>query len=135
MRDACWVADDRSGGMPDDQEPVLHGGNTNTVVRVGDTVRRTSGPWTPTVHALLHQLDVAGFDAAPRALGLDARGREVLGYIDGDTVTYPMPRFIRSDEILVQVGQLLRRYHDLTTTMTFPDATWRPYAELAGPRR
>lgn len=31
----------------------LDGGNVTTVVRVGDTVRRTAGPWTPAVHALL----------------------------------------------------------------------------------
>ena len=127
------MVDDPSGGGSESAETVLYGGNTNAVVRVGDTVRRTSGPWTPTVHALLRELQLAGFDAAPRALGLDARGREVLSYIDGDTVRYPMPRFVWSDEILVQVGQLLRRYHDLTTTMTFSNATWRPYAALAGP--
>lgn len=68
-------------------------------------------------------------------LGLDSHRREVLSYIDGDTVKYPMPWFIWSDETLIQVGQLLRRHHDLTTTMTFPNANWRPYAALAEPRR
>lgn len=112
---------------------MFHGGNTNTVVRVGDTVRRTSGPWTPTVHSLLRQLEDAGFEAAPRALGRDADDREVLSFIEGDTVDYPMPTFVWSDETLVEVGRLLRRYHDVTAAMTFPNATWRPYAALAGP--
>lgn len=127
------MAVDRGGSTPGSGEIVLHGGNTNTVVRVGDTVRRTSGPWTATVHSLLRQLEVAGFDAAPRVVGVDSRGREVLSFIDGDTVAYPMPRFVWSDATLVQVGQLLRRYHDLTATMAFPKATWRPYAVVAGP--
>ncbi|MEO6602686.1 MAG: aminoglycoside phosphotransferase family protein, partial [Polyangiaceae bacterium] len=29
------------------QEEALTGGNVTTVVKVGATVRRTSGPWTP----------------------------------------------------------------------------------------
>ena len=59
-------------------EQVLEGGNTSVVVRVGDTVRRTAGHWTPAVHALLDHLESVGFDAAPRALGTDEQGREVL---------------------------------------------------------
>ena len=72
-------------GSGDQAEVVLHGGNTNTVVRVGDTVRRTAGAWTPTVHALLRHLEATGFDAAPRALGLDAQRREMLTFIEGTT--------------------------------------------------
>ena len=49
---------------------------------MGDTVRRPAGPWTPAVHALLHHLEAAGFEAAPRALGLDSEGREVVSYAD-----------------------------------------------------
>ena len=59
------------------QEIPLIGGNTSTVVRVGDTVRRNVGPWTPAVHALLRHLEYIGFTGAPRVLGLDERGREV----------------------------------------------------------
>ena len=50
------------------QEVPLIGGNTSTVVRVGDTVRRNAGPWTPAVHSLLHHLERVGFTGAPRAL-------------------------------------------------------------------
>ena len=53
------------------------------VVRVGDTVRRQTAPWTPAVHTLLCHLKAAGFPYAPRALGLDEQGREVLTYIEG----------------------------------------------------
>ena len=65
-------------------ETVLTGGNVAQVVRVGDTIRRSTGPWTPAVHALLTYLELAGFDGAPRARGVDQKGREVLTFLDGD---------------------------------------------------
>jgi hypothetical protein len=66
------------------EEIPLAGGNVSGgVVRVGDTVRRPAGPWTPAVHALLDHLHAVGFRGAPRPLGLDDRGREVLTYVPG----------------------------------------------------
>jgi hypothetical protein len=62
-------------------EIPLEGGNASGgVVRTGDTVRRPAGPWTPAVHALLGHLRAAGFPGAPRPLGLDEHGREVLTF-------------------------------------------------------
>src|SRR5437879_2964164 len=60
-----------------DTEERLPGGNLSPrVVRVGATMRRPVGPWTPAVHALLNHLHAVGFDGAPRVLGLDdAAGR------------------------------------------------------------
>jgi hypothetical protein len=58
------------------------------VVRVGDTVRRPIGPHTAAVHALLSYLHAAGFAGAPRPLGIDEQGREVLSFIPG-TVPWP----------------------------------------------
>jgi hypothetical protein len=40
------------------------------------------------VHALLAHLHEAAFDGAPRPLGIDERGREVLTFIPG-TPTWP----------------------------------------------
>ena len=37
---------------PEDREEHLPG--AVGAVRVGSTVRKTAGPWTPTIHALLH---------------------------------------------------------------------------------
>jgi hypothetical protein len=65
-------------------EEILPGGTlTGGVVRVGDTVRRPAGPWTPAVQALLRHLHDAGFPGGPRPLGLDERGREVLTFVPG----------------------------------------------------
>ena len=67
-------------------EVPLSGGNMNSgVVRVGDTVRRSAGFWTPAVHALLGHLHGVGFDGAPRPLGVDGGGREVLSFIAGES--------------------------------------------------
>ena len=64
--------------------PLAGGDVTEGVVRVGDTVRRPVGPHSPLVHALLAHLESVGFEGAPRFLGIDGSGREVLSYIDGE---------------------------------------------------
>jgi hypothetical protein len=40
-------------------------------VRVGGAVHRPVRPWTPAVHAVLRHLAAAGYDGAPRVLGVD----------------------------------------------------------------
>lgn len=119
----------------DQVEQVLRGGNTSVVVRVGDTVRRESGHWTPAVHALLAYLHDVGFDGAPTVLGLDQRGREVLEYVEGDVGLLgpgqPLPPWFVTDEAAYEVGDWLRRFHD--TQRGFepdPSLPWR----LAGGR-
>lgn len=94
----------------------LAGGTANRgrVHRVGDTVRRPLRPTAPAVHALLRHLEEVGFDGAPRALGIDDDGREVLSYIPGQAVTAPAPAWGLTDDALRSVGRLLRRFHDAT---------------------
>lgn len=98
------------------EEQQLAGGMTVGAVRVGDTVRRTAQPWTPAVHAVLRYLESAGFADAPRVLGFDDRGREMLTFVPGETIgeRRPWPAWVRSDGALIQVGQWLRRLHDVT---------------------
>lgn len=43
--------------MPAEPEQILGGDARSPVVRIGDTVRRPSGAWTPAVHALLRHLE------------------------------------------------------------------------------
>jgi hypothetical protein len=111
-----------------EEQPL--GGNVSGSVRVGDTVRRRAGPWTPAVHALLAHLHRVGFNAAPEPLGLDEQGRAVLKFKDGEVHLGwpdPMPTWMYQDEVtLVEAARLLRRYHDLLVTFTPPpDAEWR----------
>jgi hypothetical protein len=49
-----------------DDETRLEGGRaTAGVSRVGESVRRATGPWTPTIHAYLNHLEDRGFGGAP----------------------------------------------------------------------
>jgi phosphotransferase family enzyme len=110
-----------------EREEPLPGGNLGGAVRVGDTVRRTTGPWTPAVHALLRHLEATGFEESPRVLGLDDAGREILTYVTGETAEpQPWPAWTRSDVALAQIGGLLRRLHETVGSFCPPSAAvWR----------
>jgi len=123
--------------MENEAEPQrLSGGNVAPVYRIGDTVRRATGPWTPAVHALLRHLERAGFDGAPRVLGFDREGREMLSYIEGSVPYAPdIPAEIWSDAALTAAARLLREYHDAVRSFEPPpDAAWRrcPGAPTSG---
>ncbi|MFI7610202.1 aminoglycoside phosphotransferase family protein [Nonomuraea terrae] len=91
--------------------PLQGGDVTDGVVRVGDTVRRPASASTPAVHALLKHLEAVGFDGAPRVVGMDEFGREVLTFVPGTT---GLRVGSASDEALVGLAGLLRSYHDAT---------------------
>jgi Phosphotransferase enzyme family len=105
-------------------EMRLAGGFTNAglVTRVGDTVRRP--PAGAATHALLDHLERVGFDGAPRFLGFDEHGREVLSYIPGEAVIPPYPDWALTDEALVSVAALLRRYHDAVASFDGRGVEW-----------
>ncbi len=108
-------------------EETLAGGNTVGAVRIGGVVHKQASPWTPTVHAVLRHLEDAGFDGAPRALGYDEQGREMLTFLPGETAAgrFPWPAWAFTDTVLAQVGQWMRRVHDLTAGFVPPaDARW-----------
>jgi hypothetical protein len=119
-------ANRRQDGAVSEQE--LEGGNAGGAVRVGDTVRRATGAWTPSVHAVLHHLDRVGFARAPKPLGIDEGGREVLSFLPGNTVgtSRPWPAWVHSDGALVQVAHWLRDYHvAVANFVPSDDAVWR----------
>jgi Phosphotransferase enzyme family len=110
------------------EEERLPGGNTGGAIRIGGTVRRSPGRWTPSVHALLRHLEAVGFDRAPRALGFDDQGREVLSFLPGDVVgaARPWPSWVHSDDALRQVARWLRDFHTAVATFVPPaGAIWR----------
>ena len=112
-----------------EREEILSGGNMTAVVRVGDTVRRTAGPWTPTVHAFLRHLRAAGFGLVPEPLGIDERGREILRLLPGAAPAYPFPAYVWTDATLAAAASTLRAFHDAGAG--FAGTGWRwPPAEL-----
>jgi hypothetical protein len=103
----------------DQAEVPLAGGDvTEGLVRVGDTVRRPVGPHSPLVHALLAHLESVGFEGAPRFLGIDGSGREVLSYIDGEVAGRPRPPWMADETRLASVGRLVRAYDDAAASFT-----------------
>lgn len=105
--------------------PLSGGDVTEGVVRVGDTVRRPLGSHSPAVHGLLRHLEAAGFDGAPRLLGVDEQGREILTWMHGLTPRRPLPGYAVTDEALAGVATLLRRFHDAVRPYEPPpDAPW-----------
>lgn len=93
--------------------PLVGGRQTPGIVRVGDTVRRPTGSHTPFVHELLRYLEAVGFTGAPRLLGTDERGRDILMYIEGD-VPHAYGAAPLSDAQLRNAASMIRRFHDAT---------------------
>jgi len=110
--------------MPEHEEP-LTGGNMTAVVRVGDTVRRSAGPWTPTVHAYLRHVRARGVTEVPEPHGLDDQGREIVSFLPGDVPGWPPPEWLWSVRTLRDAGRLLRRLHDASAGLELPDAVWQ----------
>ncbi|MGW4484096.1 phosphotransferase enzyme family protein [Amycolatopsis sp. NPDC004368] len=104
------------------KEEPLAGNVTSGIVRVGDTVRRPAGPWTEAVDAVLAHLHSVGFDAAPRPLGRDERGRQVLEFVPGSTGA---EKGLYVPAELRELGRMLRRLHDALAEFTPPPgAVW-----------
>jgi len=106
----------------------LEGGFDGGALLVEGTVRRVAGTWTPAVNALLDHLVKKGFTGAPRPMGTDPQGRDVVSYLDGKTVgsVRPWPRWTHSDAAIRDVGDWLRRYHLAVADFTPPtDLAWR----------
>lgn len=111
---------------PEPEHP-LSGGFVNDVVRVGSTVRRSTGTWTPAVHSLLKHLESVGFKESPRVLGIDDRGREILTYVEGTALGWTdWPAVLLDGDGVQQLGDLLRRYHESVRSFQIPPhAQWR----------
>lgn len=110
--------------IPDVVAP-LTGGNVTSVVRMGTTVRRAAGAWTPGVHALLDAWESAGITQAPRSFGLDDHGREIVSFLPGTVLSSADPRTLYSPRLLVEAGALLRRMHDASVGVVAEPYTWR----------
>nr|BAI70386.1 aminoglycoside phosphotransferase [Streptomyces lavendulae subsp. lavendulae] len=108
-------------------------GSVTTVRRVGETIRRPAGVWTPAVHALLAHLEAAGFTRAPRALGTDG-GDEAVSLLHGEPAFSPWPPVLRSAAGVGELGTWLREYHAAVRGFRPPaGARWRGQEEPWAP--
>ena len=101
-----------------------------------EVVYRPAGPWTPAILALLRHLKAVGFEMAPPVIepGIDAEGREMVGYIEGEYI-HPGPW---TDDTIIEVGRMVRQLHDATASFQPPpDAAWKSWflRKLGGPNR
>ena len=81
----------------------------------GHTVRRAPPPDPAFVRALLRLFERRGWDGAPRFLGTDGQGREVLSFLAGHVAWEPaQPAAVTGPDSLARVAELVREFHDLT---------------------
>jgi hypothetical protein len=109
--------------VSDDREIPLPGGNVGGAVRIGNTVRRRTGPWTPAVHALLDYL-AGRVPHIPRVLGHDGQGREVLSYLPGQVADTGDGTRTLGLEQVVSVVSWTRAFHEAVAGFSHP-GPWR----------
>jgi hypothetical protein len=124
----CWTivvhADRRSvtAHVGQDQvatEVALQGGFVNQVVRVADTVRRSVPEDCGFTQELLALFEQSGWAGAPRLLGIEVGGRQILQYLPGHVAWEPeQPPQIASEHDLIAAACLARQFHDLTAGTT-----------------
>lgn len=107
-------------------------GGVNEVVRLGTTVRRPTGTWSPAVHELLRHLETSGFSGAPRFLGIDQQEREVLSLVPGDTL-WPPSAELTDISLVESAAGLLRTYHDIVAGWTPTTDVWQVPPVTTGP--
>jgi hypothetical protein len=115
-----------------DDEIRLTGGNVGGAVRVGNTVRRTTGPWTPAVHALLDHL-AGQVQHIPDVLGFDDQGREILSYRPGRVID--LETEVLNPAQIVTLVSWTRAFHRAVAGFSHP-GPWRyfpvPNATIVG---
>ncbi len=116
-------------------DTVLQDDEHSPVVLVDGTVRRRSNWWTASVHHLLTYLAEGDFTQAPRPLGFDDEGREMLSFIEGDAGRSAARR-VAQESALANLAQFLRRFHGAVRGyLPPPEADWAlPGAANAPPR-
>ncbi len=100
--------------------PLLGGDLTEGLVRVGETVRRPRIAESDLIEALLLYLQRCRFDGAPRFLGIDDAGRQVLSFVHGEVAGRPWPDWVADDQRILSVARLVRRYDDAAQGFGLP---------------
>lgn len=109
--------------LADPAEQPLAGGFISDVVLASGTVRK-SPPRDPVfVRRLLRHFEHHHWTGAPRFIGTDHRGREMLTFIDGEVPWRQNhePPSTRSEQSLAAVARHVRHFHDLTAGTDLAD--------------
>lgn len=90
---------------------LFKGHSTEEVIKIGDRVHRSTNPNSEYIHKLLILLKEKNFKYAPKFLGIDEKGREILSYIDGDIARGEIDWSIDQLRIVVRI---IKEFHDAT---------------------
>jgi hypothetical protein len=128
-RNAGFVARSTQPGhnvMVGHAEEPLTGTNVSDVAIVGETLRRPRRPSSEAGQSLLRHLRDRGFAGCPEPLGFDDQGREVLSFVQGTGGAVPLRPETVTDRTLVELGRLIRNFHDVATGFDGARLTWDP---------
>ncbi|MBO7424579.1 MAG: aminoglycoside phosphotransferase family protein [Clostridiales bacterium] len=92
---------------------ILEGGRMGKIIREGDKIIRPANEWTEEVHKFLSFLKENGLENIPTPLGI-ADGVETVSFVEGTVCNDGLTDELRTDEVLVEVAKLLRKFHDLS---------------------
>lgn len=99
-----------------EKEEILTGGmSTESVVRIGNRVHRSKSANFKFIHSLLQYLETCHFPYAPRFMGVDKIGREMLSFIEGVVPRDPPMNFNQKIEGI----HMMRQYHDVCANTQF----------------
>jgi Ser/Thr protein kinase RdoA (MazF antagonist) len=103
--------------MVEDEQELSGGNASESVVRVGQTVRK---PWLENssgVQGYLGALRSSGVEV-PQPMGRDEDGRHMVEYIEGVLAMDQLP--LGQDDLL-RVGRMIRRIHDASEGFVIPN--------------
>lgn len=88
------------------------------------------------MHAFLEHLEAVGFCGAPRVLGMDSEGREVLTYLEGEVLAdptwragepTPWPAWAQTEDALIASGELVRDLHEAAASFACSWGVWKQH--------
>jgi hypothetical protein len=94
-------------------ENYLDGGREGKIKKSGEKVIRPANVWSPDVHKFLEFLISKGFNFVPKPYGFTEDNEEILSYVPGTAVNYPLPKIFMKDEMIIGAAKLLKRYHGI----------------------
>ncbi len=100
----------------------LKGENMSGVWRIGDTVHREAGPWTPQVHRLLLHLRAKGVACCLSRWAWTRKVVRCCTFLPGIVGSTPLTGTQRSGAVIVRAASILRAIHDATADVA---ASWR----------
>jgi len=110
-----------------ESERELTGGNISSVSTNGRIVYKDRKPQSATIQRLLQHLQNKGITFCPKPLGFDNNGREMLSFMNGNTIeNYPdVSSITHKIETVKQAASMLRKLHDATADFPkHPDDVW-----------